>query len=81
VKTLHPTIDQRTVTIITQQKGSIKVMKEVVSLAVIFFCSYHRKKNSAIHVKGGKGEFSCHWYYDCLLDRARWVLLNSRKQM
>ena len=79
-KTLHPTIDQRTVTIITdQQKGSIEAMKEVVPLAVNFFCSYHRKKNIAIHVKGGKGEFSCHWYYELLVGQSSMGALELKK--
>jgi hypothetical protein len=79
-KSLHPMIDQRTVTIITdQQKGSIEAMKEVLPLAVNFFCSYHRKKNIGIHVKGGKGEFSCHWYYELLLGQSSMGAIELKK--
>jgi hypothetical protein len=79
-KSHHPMIDQRTVTIITdQQKGSIEAMKEVLPLAVNFFCSYHRKKNIGIHVKGGKGEFSCHWYYELLLGQSSMGAIELKK--
>ena len=42
-------------------------MAEVIPDAVNFFCSYHRQKNILTQVKGGKGEYSAHWYYQLLL--------------
>jgi len=42
-------------------------MEEVLPQAVNFFCGYHRKKNIRDVVKGGVGEYSCHWYYELLL--------------
>ncbi len=66
--TMHPSLNHPSVTIITdQQKGSVEAMAEVIPDAVNFFCSYHRQKNILTQVKGGKGEYSCHWYYQLLL--------------
>jgi hypothetical protein len=60
------------VTIITdQQKGSIEAMSDILPHATNFFCSYYRRKNILQHVKGGKGEYSCHWFYNLLLECGR----------
>jgi hypothetical protein len=32
------------------------------------FCSFHRKKNIATFVKGEQEKYSCHWFYQQLLD-------------
>ena len=50
-----------------QQKGSVEATAAVIPDAVNFFCSYHRQKNILTQVKGGKGEYSAHWYYQLLL--------------
>ena len=66
--TIHPSLNHPSVTIITdQQKGSVEAMAEVIPDPVNFFCSYHRQKNILTQVKGGKGEYSAHWYYQLLL--------------
>ena len=46
-------------------------MSDILPHAVNFFCSYHRRKNIIQHVKGGKGEYSCHWFYNLLLGCGR----------
>lgn len=79
-KTRHPSLNQPDVTIITdQQKGSIEAMEEVLPQAVNFFCSYHRKKNIRDVVKGGVGEYSCHWYYELLLSCGRMETITKHK--
>jgi hypothetical protein len=56
-------------TIITdREKGSIKAIAEVLPLAVNFFCSFHQKKNIETFVNGGKRKYSCHWFYQQLLN-------------
>ena len=70
--TIHPSLNHPSVTIITdQQKGSVEAMAEVIPDPVNFFCSYHRQKNILTQVKGGKGEYSAHWYYQLLLGCGR----------
>ncbi len=46
-------------------------MSDILPHVVNFFCSYHRRKNILQHVKGGKGEYSCHWFYNLLLGCGR----------
>ena len=78
VKNCHPSIKHAQVTvIIDQQKGSAEALQEIVPLAVNFFCSYHRGKNILTHVKGGKGEYSCFWYYNLLLGCGRIETIKS----
>ena len=80
VKQHHPCLNDPKVTIITdQQKGSIEAMQEVLPHAVNFFCSYHRTKNIREQVKGGVGEYSCHWYYNLLLKCGRIETINKHK--
>ncbi len=60
------------VTIITdEQKGLIEAMSDILLHAVNFFCSYHQRKNFIQHMKGGKGEYSCHLFYNRLLGCGR----------
>ena len=64
-----PCLNTPETTIITDwEKGSIKAIAEVLPLAVNFFCSFHQKKNIETFVKGGKGKYSCHWFYQQLLN-------------
>ena len=80
VKSRHPCLNDPKVTIITdQQKGSIEAMRQVLPNAVNFFCSYHRTKNIKEQVKGGVGEYSCHWYYNLLLGCGRIETINKHK--
>ena len=73
-------LDDDKVTIITvQQKGSIEAMHKVLPHPVNFFCSYHWKKNIEIHVKGGKGEYSCHWYYELLMGQFTLHSINIKR--
>ncbi len=68
-KKIHPCLNTPETTIITNwKKGSIEAMAEVLPLAFNFFCSFHRKKNVETFVKGGKGKYSCHWFYQQLLN-------------
>jgi hypothetical protein len=68
-KKIHPALNTPETTIITDwEKGSIEAMEEVLPLACNFFCSFHRKKNIATCVKGGQGKYSCHWFYQQLLN-------------
>ncbi len=68
----HPCLNHAWVTIITdQQKGLIEAMSDILPHVTNFFCSYHRRKNILQHVKGGKGEYSCHWFYNLLLGCGR----------
>jgi hypothetical protein len=65
---MHPCLNAHETTIITnREKGSIEAIAEVLPLAVNFFCSYHQKKNIETFVKGGKGKYLCHWFYQQLL--------------
>ncbi len=68
-KKLHPCLNTPETTIITNwEKGSIEAIAEVLPLAVNFFCSFHRKKNIETFLKGGKGKYLCHWFYQQLLN-------------
>ncbi len=68
-KKIHPCLNTPETTIITdREKGSIEAIAEVLPLAVNFFCSFHRKKNIETFVKGGKGKYLCHWFYQQLLN-------------
>jgi hypothetical protein len=49
----------------------IEAMSDILPQATNFFCSYHWRKNILQHVKGGKGEYSCHWSYNLLLGCGR----------
>ena len=80
-KTLHPTIDQRTVTIITdQQKGSIEAMKEVLPLAVNFSVPIIGRRTSGYMSRVARENSHVIGIMSCSLGRAQWVLLKSRKQ-
>jgi hypothetical protein len=68
-KEIHPCLNNPEIIIITnQEKGSIEAIAEVLPLAVIAFCSFHQKKNIETFMKGGKGKYSCHWFYQQLLN-------------
>ncbi len=74
----HPCLNHARVTIITdQQKGSIEAMAEVLPKAVNFFCSYHCGKNILTNVKGGKGMYSAHWFYNQLLGCGRYDTIDK----
>jgi hypothetical protein len=67
-KKIHPCLNTPETTIITDwEKGSIEAMAEVLQLAVNFFCSFHRIKIETF-MKGGKGKYLCHWFYQQLLN-------------
>jgi hypothetical protein len=70
-KKIHPCLNTPETTIITNQvKGTIEAIAEVLPLAVNFFCSFHQKKIIETFVKGGKGKYVCHWFYQPLLNHS-----------
>lgn len=65
----HPTINEATVTIITDQcKGSIAAFDEYFPNAFQFNCSYHRAANILLNCKGGKTKHSPHWLFKTLVN-------------
>ncbi len=52
-------------------------MAEVLPKAMNFFCSYHRGKNILTNVKGGKGMYSAHWFYNQLLGCGRYDTIDE----
>jgi hypothetical protein len=56
VKRNHPTVDELTKTILTDQdKGSIGAVKDIFTSAAQFMCSFHRRQNIISTCGGGKG--------------------------
>lgn len=67
-KTLHPSLDDKDTTIITDQdKGLRAAVSEVLPSAAPFICSFHREQNIMKYVKGGNGTYSCRWMFKKLL--------------
>jgi hypothetical protein len=67
-KTLHPSLDDKDTTIITDQdKGLRAAIPEVLPSAAPFICSFHREQNIVKYVKGGSGTYSCRWMFKKLL--------------
>jgi len=69
LKNNHPTINQVTKTILTDQdKGSIEAVKEIIPDAKQFICSYHRRCNIIKTCGGGNGKkpFTALWMYNLL---------------
>jgi hypothetical protein len=65
---VHPSLNDEKVTIISDKdKGLMGAIAEVLPKAVNFMCSYHRRKNITIQVRGGSGAYSCLWYYNLLI--------------
>jgi hypothetical protein len=67
-KSIHPSIDDTRVTIITDQaKVSTKLIVEVLPSTGHFHCSYHRHQNILKFVRGGNQKYSCLWLYNKLM--------------
>jgi hypothetical protein len=67
-KTLHPSLDDKDTTIITDQdKGLRAAVSEVLPSAAPFICSFHHEQNIMKYVKGGNGTYSCRWMFKKLL--------------
>ncbi len=64
-KSVHPSIDDTRVTIITDQaKGLTQLIAEVLPSTGHFHCSYHRGQNNLNFVMGGTQKYSCLWLYN-----------------
>ena len=68
-KSVHPSIDDTRVTIITDQaKGLTQLVAEVLPLTGHFHCSYHRHQNILKFVRGDSQKYSCFlWLYNKLM--------------
>jgi hypothetical protein len=67
-KSVHPSMDDSRVTIITDQaKGLTESIADVIPLTGHFHCSYHRCQNIIKFVKGGSQKYSCLWLYNKLM--------------
>ncbi len=67
-KSVHPSIDDTRVTIITDPaKGLTQLIAEVLPLTGHFHCSYHRCQNILKFVRGGTQKYSCLWLYNKLM--------------
>ncbi len=67
-KSVHPSIDDTRVTIITDQaKGLTQSIAEVLPLMGNFHCSYHRCQNILKFVRGGTQKYSCLWLHNKLM--------------
>jgi hypothetical protein len=65
---VHPSIDDIRVTIITDQaKGLTQLIAEVLPLTGHFHCSYHRHQNILNFVRGGTQKYSCLCLYNKLM--------------
>jgi hypothetical protein len=63
-KSVHPSIYDTRVTIITDQgKGLTQSIAEVLPSMGHFHCSYHRCQNILKIVRGGTQKYSCLWFY------------------
>ena len=76
----HPCLNDEKVTIISDKdKGLMGAIAEVLPKAVNFMCSYHRRKNITIQVRGGSGAYSCLWYYNLLIGCSSPTVLEALK--
>jgi hypothetical protein len=67
-KSVHPSIDDTRVMIITDEaKGLTQSNAEVLPLMGHFYCSYHRHQNILKFVRGGTQKYSCLWLYNKLM--------------
>jgi hypothetical protein len=67
-KSVHPSIDDTRVTIITDQaKGLTQSIADVLPSTGHFHCSYHRHQNILKFVRGGTQNYSCLWLYNKLM--------------
>jgi hypothetical protein len=56
IKKTHPIVNLNNKTIITNQdKGSIASIKDIISEAALFYCSFHRCQNIIKKYGGGEG--------------------------
>jgi hypothetical protein len=77
---VHPSLNDEKVTIISDKdKGLMGAIAEVLPKAVNFMCSYHRRKNITIQVRGGSGAYSCLWYYNLLIGCSSPTVLEALK--
>ena len=76
----HPCLNDAKVTIISDKdKGLMGAIAEVLPKAVNFMCSYHRRKNITIQVRGGSGAYSCLWFYNLLMRCSSHTVLEGLK--
>jgi hypothetical protein len=67
-KSVHQSIDDTRVTIITDQaKGLTQSIADVLPSTGHFHCSYHRRQNILKFVRGGTQKYSCLWLYNKLM--------------
>jgi hypothetical protein len=67
-KSVHLSIDDTRVTIITDQaKGLTELIADVLPSTGHFHCSYHRHQNILKFVKRGSQKYSCLWLYNKLM--------------
>jgi hypothetical protein len=67
-KSVHPSIGDTRVTIITDQaKGLTQSIAEVLPSTGHFDCSYHRRQNILKFVRGGTRKYFCLWLYNNLI--------------
>jgi hypothetical protein len=65
---VHPSIDDTSVTMITEQaKGLTQSIADVLPSTGHFHCSYHRRQNILKFVRGGTEKYSCLWLYNKLM--------------
>ncbi len=67
---LHPSLNQRDITIVTDQdKGLEKAIEEEVNQVINFHCSFHRSQNiiKMCGTKSGTRVYSALWVYNRLL--------------
>ena len=76
----HPSLNDNRITIITdQQKGITESLQGVLPKAVNFFCSFHRRQNILQYVKGGKSDYSCHWFYNVLVGCGSMSMIDRKR--
>jgi hypothetical protein len=76
----HPCLNDHRITIITnQQKGITESLQGILPEAVNLFCSFHWCQNILQYVKGGKGEYSCHWFYNMLVGCGTMSMIDCKR--
>ena len=76
----HPCLNDHCITIITdQQKGITESLQGILPKAVNFFCSFHRCQNILQYVKGGKSDYSCHWFYKVLVGCGSMAMIDRKR--
>ena len=76
----HPCLNDHRITIITdQQKGITESLQGILPKTMNFFYSFHWRQNILQYVKGGKSDYSCHWFYNVLVGCGSMAMIDHKR--